>query len=202
MARVKPHLRGISTLALAMLGGDAATACGGRTLEPDPHADASGAVNRDNGSGNTGAESSDGGGSRATSTTAHTMGAMLGQGACDAPYDLGTAVGSFNGVTAGSSTFLSACSGGGPETFLLWTAPEAGTYRINTFGSEVDTVLSQLLQPNCDSLGIVQCSDDTKGARDAEIVLHAERGEVCSLVVDSFEPGGRFQLEIVRSGER
>ena len=139
--------------------------------------------------------------SMVTSTNASTTSSMLGAGDCDSPYDLGSALGSFSGVTAGRNAIVTPCGGGGPETFLLWTAPETSSYRINTFGSEIDTVLSQLLRPTCEGLGVLQCSDDVNGRTDSELMLYAVEGETLTFVVDSYGMPGRFQLEILRADE-
>lgn len=97
------------------------------------------------------------------------------------------------GTTFGAAdNFTPGCVGvQSPEVSYLFTAPQSGTYVIDTVGSSFDTVLS-LLGPN----GCFEsaCDDDTIGLA-SQLTVFLNAGDQIQIVVDGFSPGD-FQLNI------
>jgi len=75
---------------------------------------------------------------------------------------------------------------GARDASLAWTAPSAGAWRIDTVGSEVDTILAawpgECVTPRDPSA----CNDDADGFASA-ITIDAEEGEVWTFVVTGFD---------------
>ncbi len=87
------------------------------------------------------------------------------------------------------------CAGAGRDTVYAWTAPEAGDYVFDTFGSDFDTVLG-VLDPTCaDTLA---CSDDEGGFQSrVQVALEAEQ-EVRLVVAGFRGRDGAFRLNVSR----
>ncbi len=139
---------------------------------------------------------------------------------CDEPCpfeDLGSALG--DAVAEGDTSehvrsFVGSCSsyfgspylGGGrmaPDVAYQWTAPAAGTYRFDTEGSELDSVLYARLGA-CDGPEL-DCNDDIDAEGEnyqSELSLDLEADEVVFLIVDGWGfREGAFQLNISATTE-
>ena len=110
---------------------------------------------------------------------------------------IGPAVSEGSTTGAGADRFGS-CAGGGPELIFQWSAPETGTYNVDTLGSDFDTVLYVL--ESCDGDEIV-CNDDAFSGDDrtrSQVTFDATAGESVLIVVDGFGPtsDGDYVLNI------
>ncbi|MFT6395340.1 MAG: hypothetical protein ACJAYU_000082 [Bradymonadia bacterium] len=104
----------------------------------------------------------------------------------------GTTEGAGNELTAGCS------GGGGPEVVLEWTAPETGTFIMDTLGSDFDTTLYVL--DGCEGEEIA-CNDDAFDGGErlrSQVTFDAEAGSNLLIVVDGFGGGsaGDYVLNI------
>ncbi len=100
------------------------------------------------------------------------------------------------GATAGESASAGSCGGDtAPEHSFTYTAPRAGTYTIDTIGSEFDTVLYLR-----DGLGAeLACNDDATpdGAPQSRVKLFLQAEQTVEIVVDGKESqSGNFTLRI------
>jgi hypothetical protein len=94
----------------------------------------------------------------------------------------GTAV--FSGTTAGPSALSGSCGGdSAPEAVHPWTAPASGTYTIDTFGSEYDTLL-YVLVGSCSGTEL-GCNDDAMDLQ-SQVTVTATAGQILYIVVDGF----------------
>jgi hypothetical protein len=112
-------------------------------------------------------------------------------------YDIGSAVGPgvYTGATFASPAVVqSGCGGEGPEVALIWVAPRTSRYVFDTSGSDMDTVLSVHSGWGCQA-PVLDCNDDYNEV-ESRVELTVQRGEVLTLVVDSFFAPGRFVLNI------
>ena len=103
---------------------------------------------------------------------------------------LGSTVGpeAATGTTEGESDRFGSCAGGGPEVVYQWTAPDTGTYILDTLGSDFDTVLYVL--ESCDGEEIV-CNDDAFSGdirTRSQVTFDAAAGETFLIVIDGFGP--------------
>lgn len=129
-----------------------------------------------------------------TSVAQGTSGA--GSGGGESPpcvdEDLGSEVGFvYQGTNSSQDdTWPSSCQftngpGGGADTLLSWSAPDAGTYRFRVETSEYatyDAVLSLL--EDCGGPEFA-CNDDARGSTDPTLVRDLQQGESVILVVDT-----------------
>ena len=128
---------------------------------------------------------------------AFTLAASLQQDACDnvevVPEGVPTA---YLGVTAGTSTVEGSCGGdSAPEAVLEWTAPEDGTYRITTNGSDYDTVL-YVRDGSCAGAEL-GCDDDGGDSLQSQIVLDLDADQTITIVVDGYSSNeGVYLLDI------
>ncbi len=107
---------------------------------------------------------------------------------------------SSTGSTEGAGNeFFSGCGGGGgPEVVLAWTAPDSGTYIMDTLGADFDTTLYVL--DGCEGDEIA-CNDDGFTGADrlqSQVTFEAEAGANLLIVVDGFGGGsaGDYVLNI------
>ncbi|MCK6551504.1 hypothetical protein L6R52_37050, partial [Myxococcota bacterium] len=102
--------------------------------------------------------------------------------------ELGGAIGQVaSGVLASSAgTTAGSCAGGGAEDVLLWTAPRAGEYTLDTFGSSFDTVL-YVRDGACDGAELA-CNDDASGLQ-SSVTLTLAAGQVLVVYVDAYGSG-------------
>jgi len=115
---------------------------------------------------------------------------------------VGSILGRANDYPPGDCTPL----GGGDETpdiAFAWTAPEAGTYVVSTFGSSFDTILT-VLGDDCDPLNELACDDDGPGVATSELELTVEAGQSVVIVLNAYrdfdeEDTGDAQLHIWRA---
>jgi hypothetical protein len=94
----------------------------------------------------------------------------------------------------------SSCAAGGDsgDYAVGFTAPYAGTFAFDTFGSEFDTVLS-VLAGDCDGEELA-CNDDAWGLA-SEVILMLERGETVTVLVAGFGgDSGPFTFNIRDAG--
>ncbi|AGP35307.1 hypothetical protein SCE1572_12735 [Sorangium cellulosum So0157-2] len=126
-----------------------------------------------------------------------------GPGTCAAPVALEAAVPlSTAGTTAGGHDVAEASCGGSdaPDVAYSFTAPEAGTYTIDTFGSEFDTVLA-VFDGSCEGEELA-CNDDV-ALEDwyepvSELEVSLEAGQTIVIVVDGYMESGHYELNIER----
>ncbi|AUX30570.1 MULTISPECIES: MXAN_6577-like cysteine-rich protein [Sorangium] len=124
-------------------------------------------------------------------------------GTCAAPVALEPSVPlSTAGTTAeGRNVAESSCGGeDAPDAAYSFTAPEAGTYTIDTYGSEFDTVLA-VFDGSCEGEELA-CNDDVvlDDWFDAasELTVSLEAGQTVVIVVDGYLESGHFELNIHR----
>ncbi|MFO7565003.1 MAG: hypothetical protein R6X02_20325 [Enhygromyxa sp.] len=102
----------------------------------------------------------------------------------------------FGSTVGASSDFGSLCGGGDtPDVEYLFFPPVTGLYRIDTFGSSFDTVLS-VLSGECQWGTHLECNDDAMGTLQSSIQLLLFANEVYTIVVDGFGEVGSYQLNV------
>nr|AYM52930.1 hypothetical protein [Sorangium cellulosum] len=123
-----------------------------------------------------------------------------GTGTCDVPVELEPVLPlTATGTTRGSLKAKSASCGGSdaPEVIHSFTAPEAGTYLIDTAGSEYDTVLS-VFDGDCSGEEL-ECNDDSlwHSGVTSELSVTLEAGQTITIVVDGYDRySGRYELHV------
>lgn len=118
---------------------------------------------------------------------------------CPVESDIGSSVGEVQaGTTCGAGDdHTSSCGDmGGEDLTFRWTAPETGSYQIDTFGSAFDTTLD--IGVSCPLRSVV-CSDDEVGAQGGAVV-EVEAGDSMLITVDGWGSGdcGDYVLNITR----
>lgn len=103
-----------------------------------------------------------------------------------------------NSVGAGNE-FSASCAAGGdvaPDVTVAFTAPSAGLYRFDTFGSSFDTQL--YAYESCGGGTELGCNEDAGDRRTSEIELTLTVGQSIVLVVDGFDElsAGDFVLNV------
>ncbi|TPV92847.1 MAG: hypothetical protein B7733_23635 [Myxococcales bacterium FL481] len=88
------------------------------------------------------------------------------------------------------------CWASGPEVAYTWSPPQTGFYVFDTFGSQIDTVLS-IAQGNCEG-DVISCNDDAAGQFASSAGVLADEGDVLTVVVEGKLPGdtGEFILNV------
>lgn len=81
-----------------------------------------------------------------------------------------------------------------PEREFWWTAPATGSYRIDTVGSNFDTLL-HVRNGGCEGNELA-CDDDSGGNLASLVVVDLLAGQTISIFVDGFNGAGSFQLNI------
>ncbi|MGK3995620.1 MXAN_6577-like cysteine-rich protein [Sorangium sp. So ce1024] len=127
-----------------------------------------------------------------------------GAGTCAAPIELESAVPlTFTGTTRGSASERSStCGGGGtPEVVHVFTAPEAGSYTIDTVGSEYDTILA-VFDGDCSGRQLA-CNDDAAWDEwltiTSEVTVSLAAGQTIVIHVDGYyRRAGHYELNIRR----
>lgn len=86
--------------------------------------------------------------------------------------------------------------GNGPDLSYTWTAPADGTYRIDTLGSAIDTVLTVLDACEVDATELA-CNDDF-GSLQSAVIVSLLQDQTIAIVVDAWDAGsaGAFTLNI------
>lgn len=86
--------------------------------------------------------------------------------------------------------------GNGPEVSYTWTAPTAGTYRIDTLGSAVDTVLTVL--DACDPGATELACNDDFGSLQSSVIVSLAQDQTIAIIVDAWDANsaGPFTLNI------
>ena len=116
---------------------------------------------------------------------------------CPATLDLGKES-SFS-ITASNSQvgnhLVGPCGGQGYDVSFTWTPHTSGTYEINTFGSDIDTVL-YVLKGNCKG-EVVACNDDYNDLQ-SSLSTYLEEEETVVIVADSYNSSdqGNIVLEV------
>jgi len=106
-----------------------------------------------------------------------------------------------NGTTAGTcATYVPTCAATGMnanERMYVYTAPEAGTYRFDTFGSAYDTVLAIRDGTSCPATELA-CSDDLSASNHASMLeVSLTAGQRVLVMVDGYAgASGSFTLTI------
>lgn len=108
-------------------------------------------------------------------------------GACPCPDEaIDDALGP--GVAGGDTTdddddFGTSCGGSdGNDRVIYFIAPDAATYRFDTFGSSYDTKLS--IRTDCATEAA--CNDDAGGGTQSEVVLDLVAGQRIRIVIDGY----------------
>ena len=118
-------------------------------------------------------------------------------GACRA-MPLGSRLGSLaTGSTTGASALEGTCGGAdAPEAIFSWTAPRAGTFRFDTGGSDIDTVL-YVLDGSCSGPEL-DCNDDAEKTVQSELRVTLRAGQTVVIAVDGFdeESIGSYSLAV------
>jgi outer membrane protein assembly factor BamB len=113
---------------------------------------------------------------------------------------LPTASASGSTATALNHLGSASCGGGGneaPDRSFLYNPPETGLYRIDTEGSDFDTIL-YVRDASCTGVELA-CSDDRPGSLASEANVHLQAGRSYVIVVDGFaRSSGSFQLHVTR----
>ena len=111
--------------------------------------------------------------------------------------DLGNTVG--DGVARGNNggrhtRYLGSCAGTARDAVYVWTAPGAGDYVFDTFGSDTDTVLF-IMEGACGERELA-CNDDARDLQ-SSVTLNVEQGAVYTIVISGFRGrNGDYQLNI------
>jgi len=131
----------------------------------------------------------------------------------NAEASTGTGDSVFSGTTEGAGDdFLGSCGWctddgycgeDSPDRTFQWTATTAGTYTIDTLGTEFDTVLS--VWSACADGDEIGCNDDFdfgSGALQSSVEVTATTGQTFMIVVDGWGTGsyGTFQVNINAPG--
>src|SRR6185295_10609593 len=107
---------------------------------------------------------------------------------------------SVSGTTLGAANSVSGatCGGGGTnaaDASFLYTAPIAGSYTIDTFGSSFDTIL-YVRSSTCSGTQLA-CNDDSGGVVQSQVTLTLTVGQSIVIVVDGYSAAsGSFNLHI------
>ncbi|MBI3073662.1 MAG: right-handed parallel beta-helix repeat-containing protein, partial [Deltaproteobacteria bacterium] len=115
--------------------------------------------------------------------------------------DLGTATGAGVAVgttTGGTTSMHPTCYysyNATPDKIFRWTAPAAGTYTFDTFGSAFNTVLSVLDNGSCGG-AVLGCNDDTAGVQ-SRVQVDLAFGQQVAIAIDgNYSASGAYQLNI------
>ncbi|KYF89992.1 hypothetical protein BE17_28530 [Sorangium cellulosum] len=128
------------------------------------------------------------------------VGQFDGTGTCDTPVELEPVLPlTATGTTMGSLAAMGASCGGAsaPDVIHSFTAPETGTYVIDTYGSEYDTVLS-VFDGDCSGEEL-DCNDDSPwdSGVTSEVSVPLEAGQTITIVVDGYDrDSGRYELHV------
>ncbi|WP_437578046.1 MXAN_6577-like cysteine-rich protein [Sorangium sp. So ce887] len=104
---------------------------------------------------------------------------------------------SFSGDTEllGDAITPSCGHAGGPDVSYTFTAPAAGKYVFDTFGSEFNTILE--LQDGACNGEVIACNDDSREGSQSRAAVELRAGQTIVAVVDGFETaGGLYTLNI------
>jgi hypothetical protein len=86
---------------------------------------------------------------------------------------------------------------GGSSVWWLWTAPNSGTVKISTVGSDFDTTLAVYRGNSLAGLTPVASDDDSGGNLTSRVVFNAVAGTTYQIAVDGFNgDSGTVQLTI------
>ncbi|MFV8755290.1 hypothetical protein ACNOYE_32470 [Nannocystaceae bacterium ST9] len=100
---------------------------------------------------------------------------------------------------AGPGDIMGSCGGDGNELLFAWTAPAAGSYVFDTFGSAFDTVL--YLQEPALQDGVcgaeLACNDDADDVQ-SQVFADLAAGQTVIIVLDAFgfDSGGGYVINI------
>ncbi len=83
---------------------------------------------------------------------------------------------------------------GGASVWYRWTAPSSGPARVDTLGSDFDTLLGVFTGGSLSSLLVVGSNDDTTTNRQSAVSFPAVAGTTYSIAVDGFSDG--FNIEV------
>jgi hypothetical protein len=117
--------------------------------------------------------------------------------------DLGMATG--EGISAGdtssaSARFAAGCAAGedSPALRFSWTAPSAGSFAIDTYGSIFDTALV-VLDGTCSGAELA-CDDDTGRDLQSMVTIDATAGQSFVIIVTGFDgsASGEYTLSITQ----
>lgn len=116
--------------------------------------------------------------------------------------DLGSQLGPRSLTTiGGSNQHTGSCGGEGfVEKAFRWTAPNAALYQFSVRSSEFSPALYVEQGPICGGT-LLQCNDNVVGGYPAQVTRRLEAGEAVTLIVDSSDDSGAFELEIAELSE-
>src|SRR5262249_55695285 len=86
-----------------------------------------------------------------------------------------------------------------PDVTFLWTAPAAGTYEMDTQGSNIDTVLF-VLNGTCAGTELACNDDDPAIAPQSRLMLSLTSGQQVVVAVTDFGDVGTYALHITLAG--
>jgi hypothetical protein len=138
---------------------------------------------------------------READATSHAAGAVVTS--VPAPTDLGSSVPiTVSGTTAGGANLMTgaSCGGGGksaPDVAFLYTAPFAGAYTVDTFGSAFDTIL--YLRNGSRTGAQLACNDNaSSGTLQSQVKINLTAGQSVVIVVDGRgTASGAFTLHVL-----
>ncbi len=88
------------------------------------------------------------------------------------------------------------CAGNGPELTFRFRATAAGTYTIDTAGSDADTVLYILDGATCAGAEELACDDDGGDGTESVVTVDLIADQQIVIVVDTFSSAGDYILNI------
>ncbi|MEM6990923.1 MAG: hypothetical protein AAF721_10510 [Myxococcota bacterium] len=107
---------------------------------------------------------------------------------------VGIGIGSGSTVGAGDDTQPGCTATTGDDLAFQWTAPTTDNYRVDTFGSDFNTVLS--VRDGCGGAELV-CNNQAGGGDQSQVTFAATEGTTYSIVVDGFAESGNITLSVL-----
>jgi hypothetical protein len=121
---------------------------------------------------------------------------------CPQAHQTGPLPSVFQGTTVGLSDLVTlGCGAAQPsgDYAVAFTAPYAGTFSFDTFGSSLDTVLA--VRDNDCAGEELDCNDDAIGLQ-SQVILHLSEGQTVAVIVDGYYGNeGDFVLNIREVGD-
>jgi hypothetical protein len=114
---------------------------------------------------------------------------------CGQALPAGVPVSTMGTTNGAGDDFMGSCAfNPSPEREFWWTAPATGSYRIDTIGSNFDTLL-HVRSGGCEGNELA-CDDDLGGNLTSLVDVDLLAGQTISIFVDGFNGSGSFVLNI------